>query len=102
MEGDMTVNNDGHRIQELKGQLIRNVDFAYGLLGKLNQGGSFAVERRDIGGGEWQIIATHIHIQGHAFIFKSLSEQEDDQKTSFSREQDQVTLEQAAAAFMSK
>jgi hypothetical protein len=102
MEGDMTVNNNRHRIQELKGHLIHNVDFGYGLLGKLNQGGSFAVERQDIGEGEWQITATHIHIQGHALIFKSISEQEDDQKTSFSREPDQVTLEQAAAAVMRK
>jgi hypothetical protein len=84
--------NDARRIQELKGRMIHNVDFGYGLLGKLNQGGSFEVERQNTGGGEWQITATHIHIQGHALIFKSISEQEDDWKTSFSREQDQVTL----------
>lgn len=102
MEGDMTVNNDRHRIQELQGRLIHNVDFGYGLLGRLSQGGSFAVERNDIGGGEWQITATHIHIQGHALIFKSISEQEDDQRTSFSRERDQVTLEEAAVAIMNK
>jgi hypothetical protein len=52
--------------------------------------------------GEWQITATHIHIQGHALILKSISEQEDDQKTSFSREQDQVILAQATASVMSK
>lgn len=98
----MTVNNDRHRIQELKGRLVHNVDFGFGLLGKLDQSGTFAAERHDVGGGEWQITATHIHIQGHALIFKSISEQEDDEKTSFSRESDQVTLEQAAAAVMSK
>lgn len=86
----------------MKGQLIHNINFGYGLLGRLNRGGSFAIERHDIGGGEWQITATHIHIQGHALIFRSISEQEDDQKTSFSPEQDQVTMEQAAAAVMSK
>ncbi|HYK36540.1 hypothetical protein [Alloacidobacterium sp.] len=102
MEGDMTVNNDHHRIQELKGHLIHNVDFGYGLLGRLNQGGSFAVERQDTGQGEWQITSTHVHIQGHALIFKSISEQEDDVKTSFSREPDNVTLEQASSTVMSK
>jgi len=102
MEGDMTVNNDHHRIQELKGRLTHNVDFGLGLLGRLNQGGTFAVERQDTGEGEWQITATHVHIQGHALIFKSISEQEDDQKTSFSREPDDVTMEQAASAIMNK
>ena len=60
------------------------------------------IAESDIRGGEWQITATHIHIQGHALIFKSISEQEDDQKTSFSREQYPVTLEQAVAAVMNK
>lgn len=102
MEGDMTVNNDHHRIQELKGHLIHNVDFGYGLLGRLNKGGTFAVERQDTGQGEWQITSTHVHIQGHALIFKSISEQEDDVKTSFSREPDDISMEQAASAVMSK
>lgn len=102
MEGDMTVNNAHHRIQLLKGRLIHDVDFGWGILGRLNPGGSFAVERQDTGQGEWQITSTHVHIQGHALIFKSISEQEDDVKTSFSREPEGVTMEQAASAVMSK
>jgi len=102
MEGDMTVENTHHRIQELKGQLIHDVDFGWGLLGKLQKGGSFNIERRQIGPGIWDITATHVHISGRALIFKSISEQEDDEKSSFSREPDNVTLEQAASAVMQK
>ncbi|MBV8629345.1 MAG: hypothetical protein JOZ83_00360 [Silvibacterium sp.] len=102
MEGDMTVDNTQHRIQELKGHLIHDVDFGWGLLGKLQKGGSFSVERRQIGPGIWDITDTHVHISGHALIFKSISEQEDDQKSSWTREPDNVTLEQAAAAVMAK
>jgi hypothetical protein len=63
MEGDMTVENSHHRIQELKGTMIRDVNFGWGLLGKLEKGGSFSVERRETGPGVWQITETHIHIQ---------------------------------------
>ena len=102
MEGDMTVNNDQHRIQSLKGQLIHDVTFGGGLLGRLKQGGSFNVERRQLERGIWQITATHINIQGHALLFKSISEQEDDEKSLFERQPDNITLEQAVTAVMGK
>lgn len=100
MEGEMTVNNEQQRIQELKGRLIRDVDFGWGLLGKLNAGGTFEVQRRQIGKDLWDITETHVHIQGHALIFKSISENEDDVKTSWQREPDNVTLQQAANAVL--
>jgi hypothetical protein len=102
MEGSMTVNNGQHRIQELKGRLIRDVDFGWGFLGRLKAGGSFEVHRSQVGPGIWDITETHIHILGHALLFKSIAEVEDDVKTSWQREPDDVTLEQAVAAVMKK
>jgi hypothetical protein len=83
MAGEMAVDNSQHRIVSLKGRMIHDVKFWYGLLGSLQAGGSFDVERRQVGGGEWSITETHVHIQGHALIFKSISEQEDDVKSQF-------------------
>jgi hypothetical protein len=83
MEGDMTVNDAQYRIVSIKGRMIHDVKFWGGLLGDIKQGGTFAVERREIGRGIWQITSTHVHIQGHALLFKSISEQEDDDKTHF-------------------
>ena len=102
MEGDMTVENSHHRIADLKGKMIHDVEFGWGLLGKLEKGGSFSVERREIAPGIWQITETHVHIQGHALIFKSISEQEDDEKSSFTREPDNITLEQAESEVMAQ
>jgi hypothetical protein len=102
MEGEMAVNNQQHRIQELKGHLIHDVDFGGGLFGKLNKGGSFDVQRRQVGPKIWDITASHIHIKGHALIFKTISEEEDDVKTSWQREPDKVSLQQAAQAVMKK
>ncbi len=100
MEGDMVVDNKQHRIASLKGRLIHDVDFGFGLLGRLKAGGSFGVERRETGHGVWQITETHVHIQGHELLFKEISEQEDDVKTHFQPEPNDVTMEQAAQALM--
>jgi hypothetical protein len=83
MAGEMAVDNSQHRIVSLKGRMIHDVKFWHGVLGSLQSGGSFDVERRQVGSGEWSITETHVHIQGHALIFKSISEQEDDVKSKF-------------------
>lgn len=94
MEGDMAVDTRQHRIVSLKGRLIHDVKILGGLLGSLNAGGTFDVERRAVGQGVWQITETHVHILGHALIFKTISEEEDDVKTEFKPLPANVTMEQ--------
>jgi hypothetical protein len=95
MAGEMTVDNTQHRIVSLKGRMIHDVKFFYGLLGSLQAGGTFDVERRQLAPGIWQITETHVHITGHALIFKSISEQEDDVKSKFKELHGTVSLESA-------
>ena len=95
MEGDMAVDRDQHRIVTLKGRLIRDVKIAYGLLGNLEAGGTFDVERRELGPKIWQITEAHVHIHGHALIFKTISEEEDDVKSHFAPIGASTSLQQA-------
>ena len=100
MEGDMAVNEAQHRIVSLKGKLIRDVKFGGGLFATLKAGGTFDVERREVGRNEWQITETHVHIQGHALFFKSISEQEDNEKSRFKRLPDDISFQQAEAELL--
>jgi len=102
MAGEMTVNNQQHRIKKLKGAMIHDVNFGWGLLGSLKKGGWFEVDREQTAPGLWQIYQTHVHIQGRALLFKTISEHEDDRKSSFTRLPDNTSLEQAAQAVMKK
>jgi hypothetical protein len=72
-----------------------------GLLGELYAGGTFDVERRETGDGVWQITETHVHINGHALIFKTISEQEDDVKTHFKQLPPSITMDQVKNELMS-
>jgi hypothetical protein len=100
MEGDMAIDPEQHRIASLKGKLIHDVKIAYGLLGNLEAGGTFDVERRELRPHVWQIAETHVHIRGHALIFKNISEEEDDVKMHFEQIQDSTTLQQAQAELL--
>jgi hypothetical protein len=96
MAGVMVVNTRQKRIQVLKGALTRDVSFGFGLLGKLQKGGTFEIKRREIAPGVWNITETHIHIQGHALIFKSISEQQDQVTSHYRPTPKSLSLEAAA------
>jgi hypothetical protein len=96
MEGTMVVNTEQKRIQELKGTLTRDVNFGYGLLGKLQKGGTFEIERQQIAPRIWAITATHVHIRGRALIFKSIGEQQDEVTSHYHPAPSSLNLEAAA------
>jgi hypothetical protein len=75
--------------------MIQDVTILGGWLGRLYSGGTFDVERRETGAGVWQITETHVHINGHALIFKTISEQEDDVKSHFKELPASITMQQA-------
>lgn len=95
MAGQMIVVRNGNRIRTLRGQLTTDVLIGYGFLARLYKGGTFDVERREVGGGHWQITQTNVHIGGHALLFKNIGQQEDDWKTDW-KPSPATTLDAAA------
>lgn len=83
MAGTMVANTKQMRLMSLKGALTQDVAFGWGILGRLRQGGTFNVERREIAPGEWQIVQTHVHITGRALLFKSIDQNEDEVQSDF-------------------
>jgi hypothetical protein len=96
MAGTMVVDARQKRLKDLSGTLIRPVEFGWGLLGKLEKGGTFRVVRSEVAPGIWEITETHVHISGHAFIIRSINEQEDEITSDYKRTPDSLTLSQAA------
>jgi hypothetical protein len=102
MTGDLVVDNQQHRICKMKGHLIHDVTFGAGLLGRLKEHSSFALEQQQVGPNVWELTAIHVHLEGNALLFKSVSLQQDDKRTRFQPQTGGTTLEQAAASVMSQ
>ncbi|MBS1800462.1 MAG: hypothetical protein JSS95_11605 [Acidobacteria bacterium] len=96
MAGEIVVTKPGNRMKSLKGHLLYDVKFGYGILGRMEQGGTFNIERREIAPTVWQITESHIHFSGHVLFFHTINEQEDEVKTNFRQTPPATTLEQAA------
>jgi hypothetical protein len=82
MGGQITVTRPDMHIASIKGTLLSDVNF-FGFLGHLRKGGSFEVIRKDVAGGHWQMTEQHVHINGHALFFKTISSNEDELRKDF-------------------
>ncbi len=95
MSGEMVIDRKAHRIRTIKGELTDDVSIGWGILGKLRKGGTFDVERREIAPGIWQIVETHVHINGRALFFKSIGQQQDEISSNFTSVPLSTTFEEA-------
>jgi hypothetical protein len=60
------------------------VKIALGLIGRLQKGGTFQVDHREVTPHHWQLSELHVHIVGHIlFNFKTIGSQEDEVKTDY-------------------
>ncbi len=85
MAGTLVVSKGQNRIETISGKLTQDVTIGWGLLGRLREGGTFRVERREVAPGLWQIVETHVHIEGKALFFKTIGEQQDEVQTEFTQ-----------------
>ena len=83
MGGQITVARPSNRIAAIKGTLLSDVTFGFGIFGRLRSGGSFYVVRREVTPGHWQIVTSNVHINGHALFFKTIGSDEDEARTDF-------------------
>ncbi len=102
MTGDLTVDHQQHRIRSLSGHLLHDVTFGAGLLGRLKEGSSFSLEQMEVGQSLWELTAIHVHLEGNALLFKSVSLQQDNERSKFEPEAATLTLDQAVPIVMAK
>ncbi len=98
--GDLVADNQQHRIRRANGHLTHDVKFGGGFLGRIKQGGSFAIEQKQVAPSLWQLTLIRVHLDGKVLLFKTLNFQEDNDRSSFTQQPGNATLDQAAQALM--
>jgi hypothetical protein len=95
MAGRAVVDAKQKRVKVLSGKLIQAVEFGWGIFGKMDKGGTFRIIHSEVAPGIWEITETHVHIQGHMLIFKSINQQEDEITSDYKRTPSSTTLSHA-------
>ncbi len=101
MAGDLWISVDQKRLVRLDGKLEDNVDFGYGILGRLYKNGWFRLERTHVGAtdsgrGDWKTKLLEVHMSGRAMFFKTIARETSEVRGGFERVPSGLSLEQAA------
>ena len=71
MAGELWIDIAQHRVTRLEGKRIHDVDYGWGILGKLDQGGSLLLDQTDVGNHQWR--TTHMVLVMNArFLIKTV------------------------------
>ena len=95
MEGDMTIDRQAMRIAKIDGTLFKDVDFGWGILGRLYKGGKFIIVQRDVGGGHWEEVQETLQFNGKILMVKPLTIWSTETMTDFRPVSSDLTVAQA-------
>jgi hypothetical protein len=96
MVGTLLIDRDAKRLVEIDGRLTTKVKFGGGLLGHLDEGGTFRVHDRNVGAGHWDIVLLDVNMNGKVLFFKTISVRQNENYFDYQQVPDNITLQQAA------
>jgi len=71
MAGELWIDIDQQRVTRLEGKRLQDVDYGWGLIGKLEKDGTLLLEQADVGNHQWR--TTHMVLAMNArILFKSV------------------------------
>jgi hypothetical protein len=72
MEGELWVDQAQLRLAKIDAHLFSDVNFGWGVLGRLYKGGSILVQNADVGLHHWETIHMKLNLQGKLLMLKSV------------------------------
>jgi hypothetical protein len=100
MAGEIWVNGKERRIARISGQLMNSVTFGGGILGHLERGGHFSVERTEIAPEDWEVTEMDVNMRGKALLFKTISVKQKEIRRNFERVSNNLTIADAAVLLL--
>lgn len=93
--GKMWIDRAASRLARMDGALFEDVTFGWGLLGRLNKGGTFSVTQSRVSEDHWEVVGLDVKMSGHAVVFKSINVKQMQRLTDFRRVSDALTISEA-------
>lgn len=82
MAGEIWIDPAEERVTRLEGHLQQDVDFGWGILGRLYRGGWVVIEQADVGNRQWKIVRFQMGMTGR-IVLKSKSFDTEEVESNF-------------------
>jgi|GraSoiStandDraft_32_1057276.scaffolds.fasta_scaffold267329_1 hypothetical protein len=94
LAGTILINSKQTRLARVSGQLINQVTFGFGLLGRIDSG-TLEFERVEVGPQQWKTAFINIHFSGRAVIFKTVNKDQYERRSDFRAVSSDLSLSDA-------
>lgn len=94
MSGEIWIDSAQQRVTRLEGHLQQDVDFGWGILGRLNKGGWIVLEQADIGDHQWRTVHFQMAMTGRVVFRTKIFDTTQDQ-SSFAPVPPQLSYQKA-------
>jgi hypothetical protein len=95
LAGTVLIDTDHKRLIDMSGVTIDRVDFAYGLLGHVEKGGTFEIHREPVTATHWKTNLVAVHVNGKIVFFKTISKDQREARSGFRPVPLDISLAQA-------
>ncbi len=101
LAGTILIDSQQRRLAKLSGQLINRVEFGYGLLGHIDNGGTIEIGRVQVGPSQWKTALINIQLSGRLVFFKTISKQQYETRSDFRAVSGDLSLLEASQLLVS-
>jgi hypothetical protein len=102
MAGELWIDQKQERLAKLDVHLIIDVDFGWGIVGKLYKGGTILVEQKDVGEDHWEQNRLQLNLQGKILLVKALTMNTTEVESDYSPVPTDWTYQDAVRALLSE
>lgn len=95
IEGELWIDQAQERMVRFDAHLFQDVDFGWGVLGRLYKGGTIHIENADIGNHNWQLVNMNLNLTGRALMLKMLTFRVTETATDFQLLPKELTYQDA-------
>jgi hypothetical protein len=96
LAGTILIHSQQKRLAKLSGQLVNRVEFGYGLLGHIDNGGTIEIGRMQVGPSQWKTALINIQLSGRLVFFTTISRQQYETRSDFRAVSDDLSLLEAS------
>lgn len=95
LAGEVWIDPTEERMVKLDARLIEEVDFGWGIVGRLHKGGTILLEQTHVARHRWELTHMKLSLTGKALLIKSLDIQTTVDKSDFSPVRQGISYRQA-------
>jgi hypothetical protein len=97
LAGKLWIEPEQKRLVKVDAHIINDIDFGYGLLGRIEKGGNFQIKRQRVAGNRWKTSMLNVHVSGRIVFFKAISKDQDEVRSNFQTVPDDLDVAGAIA-----